>query len=83
MREPGSDMPPYLISITAAAGALGVSRAFFYEKVLRPGLVTKVSLGRRALVVVASLQAYVDTLAEDAGNGYSGDVCPSGRRTPG
>ena len=83
MHEPGSDLPPYLISITAAAAALGVSRAFFYEKVLRPGLVTKVSLGRRALVVVASLQAYVDSLVESADNEYSSDVLSSGRRTPG
>ena len=83
MHEPGSDMPPYFISITAAAGALGVSRAFFYAKVLRPGLVTKVSLGRRALVVVASLQAYADTLVEDAANECSSDAWSSGRRAPG
>ncbi len=82
MHEPGSDLPPYLISIEAASAALGVSRAFFYERVLRPGLVTKVTLGRRALIVVASLRAYVDSLVEDANNEYSGAVWSSGRRTP-
>lgn len=81
VHEPGSDMPPYLISIAAAAGALGVSRAFFYRNVLRPGLVTKVSIGRRALVVVSSLQAYVDTLVEDADDNRSDRGWPPGQRT--
>ena len=81
MHEPGSDMPPYLISIEAASAALGVSRAFFYKNVLGPGYVTKVSLGRRALVVVASLRSYVDTLVEDADDRRSDCGWPPGKRT--
>jgi excisionase family DNA binding protein len=50
-----------LLSITEAAGSLGISRAHFYEFLNSKALPT-VSLGRRLIVRVDDLEAFVASL---------------------
>jgi len=61
----GTETPPrWLLPIPAAAAALGVGRSMLYELAAR-GDLEIVRVGRRALVPVASLDAFVTRLREN------------------
>lgn len=53
--------PRWLLSIPEACAGLGVGRSMLYEMISR-GDVEIVRIGRRALVPVSSLDAYVERL---------------------
>ena len=53
--------PRWLLPIPAACAGLGVGRSMLYEMAAR-GDVQIVRVGRRALVPVASIEAYVNRL---------------------
>ena len=53
--------PRWLLSIPEACKGLGVGRSTFYEMIAR-GDVEVVRIGRRALVPVAAIEAYVQGL---------------------
>ncbi len=58
--------PRWLLSIPEACKGLGVGRSTFYEMVAR-GDVEVVRIGRRALVPVAAIEAYVQGLRPSHG----------------
>jgi len=56
---------PMLVSIAEACRLSGLGRTVFYE-LIGAGAIETVKLGRRRLVVVASLAAFVDRLRAEA-----------------
>lgn len=55
-------MEPILVSILGAAKALGLSRSKTYE-LIQSGDLSTVKIGRRTLIPVASLNAFVSNRA--------------------
>jgi len=60
-------MDPITVSVDEARKALGIGRTKFYELV-GEGRLKTLKIGRRTLVLVASIRA----LADDASNGSAG-----------
>ena len=50
---------PLLLSVPEAAAKLNIGRAFFYQMVARNEIAT-ITLGRRRLVPVASLERFIE-----------------------
>lgn len=55
-----------MVSVEEAMGALGIKRTFFYGLVGQ-GRITPVKLGRRTLVKVSDLQAFIAALPTAGG----------------
>ncbi len=53
-----------LLRVEEAAGALGIGRTILYE-LIRSGELVSVRVGRRRLVPIAALRAYVETLTSE------------------
>ncbi len=58
-KNPGTPLPPLLLTIPEVAKALGLCRATVYNLIQTDGLPT-VKLGRAVRVRVTSLQAWLD-----------------------
>ena len=57
-------MEPLLVDVERAAEVLGVGRSLFYQ-LLQTGQVESLKIGRRRVVPLAALQAYVERLREE------------------
>jgi excisionase family DNA binding protein len=59
------DIPPLAVSIPEACRLIGVGKSLAYE-LIRSGQIATVKLGRRRLIPMASLQAFVTDKTEAA-----------------
>lgn len=57
--SPKPAVVPLALSPAGAAAAIGVSRAFLYEELLGPGKLPSFRVGRRRLIRVADLDAFL------------------------
>lgn len=57
-----------LLTVNEASERLNLNRSFVYARLVTPGVLRSVRLGRRRLIAARDLEAYVEMLRESGGD---------------